>query len=393
MKITDFAIIFIGVTLPIIILVYINVSFTIKAEEQEMYYKKLIDSAIQDATQEMKQVENKDEEVDYGYSGKEDKKVSVNSQVAVNTFFNSLYNNFGIAGNDTAEKYLQMFVPVVAVIDYNGIQVSSIESYTKGGQSYLEHRIKPKRYYTISYDIVQNGSAYRVRWQGENINSGDIVKSSHTLEITMDDYVTHRGSYVANGKNVDFEVDGFYVSDTNNNSDLGKGAPNQDKQKELAKEVSDYILKNKTQIIANVLAEELTYSVNAHNTYAKSAGITYDFTFPATTEEELYDCVDNVGIIALVQGISVGNKYLNTKSYGVSKLELVTRYYFSIASKDSKYNENLYHKDTNCLEYKASNHSDITPTYVLTKQQAASATIVYKGKSYTGFYPCPICRP
>lgn len=390
MKITDFAIIFLGVTLPIIILVYINVSFTIKAGEQEMYYKKLIDSAIQDATVEMKQVENNDQEIDYGYSGTQDKKVSVNTQIAVDTFFNSLYNNFGIAGNEQAEKYLQMFVPAVAVIDYNGVQVSSIESYTKNGEQYLEHKVNPKRYYTISYDIVQNGGSYEVRWQGQK-QSGDVIKSSHTLEITMDDYVTHRGSYGTGSSATEIPVKRFYVSDTNNNSDLGKGAGAQEAK--IAKTVSDYVLENKTQIIANVLMEELTYSVNAHNSYAKSAGITYDFTFPATTEEELYDCVDNVGIIALVQGISIGNKYLNTKSYGVSKLELTTRYYFSLPNSESKYNLNLYHKDAKCLEYEVSSHQDITPSYVLTKQQAASATISYKGKAYSGFYPCPICRP
>lgn len=210
MKITDFAIIFLGVTLPIIILVYINVSFTIKAGEQEMYYKKLIDSAIQDATVEMKQVENNDQEIDYGYSGTQDKKVSVNTQIAVDTFFNSLYNNFGIAGNEQAEKYLQMFVPAVAVIDYNGVQVSSIESYTKNGEQYLEHKVNPKRYYTISYDIVQNGGNYEVRWQGQK-QSGDVIKSSHTLEITMDDYVTHRGSLGIGSTSTEIPVKRFYV--------------------------------------------------------------------------------------------------------------------------------------------------------------------------------------
>lgn len=157
MKITDFALIFIGVALPIIIIVYVNVSFTIKAEEQEMYYQKLIDSAIQDATVAMKEVENEDSEIDYGYSGEEDKKVSVNTQVAVDTFFKSFYNNLGIKGNDAAEKYIQLFVPVIAVVDYNGVQISSIENYTKNGVSYLEHKVKPKRYYTISYDIVKDG--------------------------------------------------------------------------------------------------------------------------------------------------------------------------------------------------------------------------------------------
>ena len=99
MKLTDFALIFIGVTLPIIIIVYVNVSFTIKAEEQEIYYKKIINAALNDASDQMKEVENSDVEIDYGYSGTSNNKISVNSQVAVDTFLNSLYNNFGIKGN------------------------------------------------------------------------------------------------------------------------------------------------------------------------------------------------------------------------------------------------------------------------------------------------------
>ena len=54
MKITDFALIFVGITLPIIITVYVNVSFTIKAEEQEMYYKKIINAALDDASNQLK---------------------------------------------------------------------------------------------------------------------------------------------------------------------------------------------------------------------------------------------------------------------------------------------------------------------------------------------------
>ena len=90
MKLTDFALIFIGVTLPIIIIVYVNVSFTIKAEEQEMYYKKIINAALNDASDQMKEVENSDVEIDYGYSGTSNNKISVNSQIAVDTFLNSL---------------------------------------------------------------------------------------------------------------------------------------------------------------------------------------------------------------------------------------------------------------------------------------------------------------
>ena len=141
MKITDFALIFVGITLPIIITVYVNVSFTIKAEEQEMYYKKIINSALNDASDQMKEVENEDNKIDYGYSGESDNKISVNANIAVDTFMNSLYNNFNIKGNKTAEQYLQYFIPAIAIIDYNGVQVSSIEEFTENGENVINIKL------------------------------------------------------------------------------------------------------------------------------------------------------------------------------------------------------------------------------------------------------------
>ncbi len=398
MKLTDLALVFLGVTLPIIIVVYINVSFNIKAMEQEMYYKKLIDTAISSATESMKQVENTDKEIDYGYSGTEDKKVSVNAQVAVDTFFDSLYNNFNIKGNSSAEHYLQMFVPVVAIIDYNGVQISSIEQFKKkengNEQTVIEHVLKPKTYYTYSYSIYKQNSTYKMigEGEGESALDGYELVSAHTVEFTMDDYITHRGSTYKSGGTVvknELTVKGFYISDSNNNSDLVGGISNSS----LKRKVVNKLTEIRKQIIVNTIEEQLAYAVNRHNSYARSAGITYNFTFPATTEEELSDSVDNVGILAFVQGLSVGNKYLNTKAYGVSRLELVTRYYFSVPNENSKYKMNLYHKDANCPEYLRSTHNGVTPTYVTSKQQAASARISMAGQILQGFYPCPVCNP
>ena len=69
MKLTDLSIIFVIILLPFIMIVYVNTSFVIKAEKEEMYYKKVIDSALRDATDQMKQIENSDITIDYGYSG------------------------------------------------------------------------------------------------------------------------------------------------------------------------------------------------------------------------------------------------------------------------------------------------------------------------------------
>lgn len=383
MKLTDFALLFIGITLPIIIVVYVNVSFTIKAEEQEMYYKKIINIALKDASNEMKEVENQDNEIDYGYSGIYNNKVSVNSQVAVDTFLNSLYNNFGIKGNESAEQYLQLFIPAIAIIDYNGVQVSSIES----SNSLLKHELKPKRYYSYTYYIYidPNGNASYTDDYNKAVKT---LASTHFIEFTMDDYITHR-EIIKNDK-TEKTVKSFYISDRANNSELIGGLSNDS----LLTTVEDALKNKRKEVIIDTIQKEMEYATNNNNSYASSAGIKYNFVFPTLEQEEMESQIKNVGMMALIQGISIGNRYLNTRAYSTSKLTEITRYYLSIPNvPQSKIMMNLYHKDKNCPEYKASCHTDILPSFLPTKQQAASVSAIYNGKSVEGFYPCPICNP
>ena len=330
MKITDLALIFIAVLLPIIIVVYINISFNIKAGEQELYYKKIIDTAALDAANQMKQVENEDANIDYGYSGVENSKVSVNAQVAVDTFFNNLYNNFGIKGNDAAQRYLQLFVPAIAIIDYDGVQVSSVETYKKGTVEITEHTLKPKRYYSFDYTIINDGGYKVVKGIVDDDDDYDPV-SWHHVEFTMDDYITHRGS--KNNEDT-IDVNSFYITDRKNNSDLIAGVSDSD----LLKEVEKLLTEIRKDILVDTVVKEMTYAVNNNNVHAKNAGITYTFAFPTTTNDEMYSSIENVGFMAFVQGISIGNKFLNTKAYGINSLELTTRYYLTPALDDSEVN-------------------------------------------------------
>lgn len=409
MKLTDFALIFIGVTLPIIIIVYVNVSFTIKAEEQEMYYKKVISTSLNDASDQMKEVENSDSEIDYGYSGVSNNKISVNSQVAVDTFLNSMYNNFGIKGNKDAENYLQYFIPAIAVIDYNGVQVSSIESFeddSLDGQKVVRHSLKPKKYYTYEYYIYYDSTnGYRATFSEKRDDAKESsLQSYHLIEFTMDDYVTHRGYEVINGRKEEIEVSGFYLTDTKNNYKLFSNTqPNVQSKKDCLKDTIKKLQEVRKSVIINAIESEMQFATNNNNIYASNAGIKYNFVFPTLEEGEMESQIKNVGIMALVQGISIGNRYLNTRAYSTSKLTEITRYYLTIpktddiANKNSKYIMNLYHKDVNCPEYRVSTHNNITPGYLFTKQQAASVRAVYKtGNTYItleGFYPCPICNP
>ncbi len=412
MKITDFALIFVGITLPIIITVYVNVSFTIKAEEQEMYYKKIINAALDDASNQMKEVENTDKEIDYGYSGTSDNKISVNAQVGVDTFLNSLYNNFGIKGNDTAENYLQYFIPAIAIIDYNGVQVSSIEEFTENGQNVIKHVLKPKKYYSYTYYLCATpGDVSKLTYTEDYetaVKNG--LHSTHIVEFTMDDYITHRG-YIneKSGKVTEIPVSSFYISDSKNNSKLVANVDSNASLLQREKDVLPKIISNlqnkRKSVIINSIQDEMEYATNNNNSYASQAGIRYNFVFPTLEEGEMESQIQNVGIMALVQGISIGNRYLNVRAYSTSKLTEITRYYLSIPNTDgiykTKYNLNLYHKDKNCPEYRAfasnKENVNITPSFLFTKQQAASVkAVLKKDNTYIqleGFYPCPVCNP
>lgn len=411
MKITDFALIFVGITLPIIITVYVNVSFTIKAEEQEMYYKKIINAALDDASNQMKEVENTDKEIDYGYSGTSDNKISVNAQVGVDTFLNSLYNNFGIKGNDTAENYLQYFIPAIAIIDYNGVQVSSIEQFTENGQNVIRHVLKPKKYYSYTYYLYTDvNNASKLSYTDDYEVAKSNLHSTHVIEFTMDDYITHRGYVYKNTGDIDeIGVSSFYISDSKNNSKLVTNSDSNASLSQREKDVLPKIISNlqnkRKSVIINSIQDEMEYATNNNNSYASQAGIRYNFVFPTLEEGEMESQIQNVGIMALVQGISIGNRYLNVRAYSTSKLTEITRYYLSIPNTDgiykTKYNLNLYHKDKNCPEYRAfasnKENVNITPSFLFTKQQAASVkAVLKKDNTYIqleGFYPCPVCNP
>ena len=392
MKITDFALVFIAIILPFMLVLYINITFTIKADEMDMYYQKIIESSLDDAAYEMKQVESQDKQIDYGYSDKYNKKINVNAQVGVDAFFESMYNTLGIKGNETAESYFDLFVPAVAVIEYDGVRVSKNETVTaEDGTSAVKRVLKPKRYFTYTYSIVRNDGKYSYE---PGVASSNVI-SVHTIEFTMDTNVTHRGyNYIYNEE---IEAESFYLEDNSRNSELISGVVDSEYKDSLKSEIVSHLLDMKQSIIAEVVSSELSFAVNENNLYANQAGIVYSFSFPATTEDEMYNMVDGVGIIAFVQGISVGNKYLNTKAFGVSTLDQTTRYYFTAPSTDSQIQMNLYHKVISCPEYKLCKIADMSPRYATSRQEAATSittgTLNGVKQTFTGFYPCPICNP
>ena len=408
MKLTDFALIFLAIFLPIVIITFINTSYVVKSEKNEMYYKTIINSATKDAVAAMKQVEN--ENIDYGYSGIVDKKVSINPDEAIRAYFNSLAHNFGIEGNADAIGRLKMYIPVVAVVDYDGIYIHSLEETT--GKS-LKFTTKPKVRYTYTYAIITD---YLDPITGEvtygmtnvvdtNNLAGESLLSNVIYEITftMDDYIYLNVYRIDTGAIVISK--GFYLTDMENNKELvytEKLAS--DTERALRERIVKHLSEMRKDVIAKVGMKHISYAINNHNKYARNTGLKYKFTFTVDSDTAWYETMSGIGVISVIQGISLGNRYLNYKSYSAAELSEAKKYYASVAldidteppapvggvvpEKEDRYylEYNLYHASSRCpvYDYYLSMTKDVvTPTFYRSRADAATQ----------GYYSCPICKP
>ncbi len=357
MKATDLAMIFVAILLPIVVVVYVDVSFLLKKEEQTLYYTNIIDSAINDATYAMKNVEGEELDVDYGYSGVAEKKVAVNARIAIDTFYESLYDNFDINGDSTSEAYIKSHIPAVAVVAYNGVYIYSIDNYidSKSNQQYTDYVLKPKRYFTYSYTF-SGGQVI----EAENITDENVV----TVIFTMDDYIGVIGN--------DAIVDWFYLEDNVNNKVLYEA------NYAMREKVIQHLKLVRSQVISDIVSEEMSVAINNHNLYSD---VNYEFAFPTIALSYWEEMVNNVGIIAFLQGINIGNTTLDYVAHGISGLKATDRYL--VSKKEDGISElDYYHKSSECSLYKSSSIKAFNSYYINMIDAATS-----------GYYPCPVCNP
>lgn len=394
MKIIDYAIIFVIILMPIVLAVSIDINSQIKAQNVEVYYKNLIDSAISDASQEMKELENDDIEIDYGYDKEENKKVSINAEHAVNTFLDSLYFNLGINGNKQAESLLLNYIPVALVIDYNGLHTYSMETMeyqNKDGQmqKITEHVLKPKKYYSYSYDLkkycMEEGKEDIYTCKASEIGVKIVPGNTYNVIFTLSDYIT----LIEKDASGDYTTYSRYAKDMLNKLfpsvsifDLGYSPGTleiEERQNELLVRLNDI----KKDLIINMVTDELSYAVSKHNSFAKNLGVEYSFQFSKDVAQDWYSTVQDVGVISFVQGIALGNnQYLNHYAFGGGQLNYTQKYLVTRGTTALSGYDKLYHKTENCEIYKSDQaKKDLKPLYYGSKYKAATA----------GFYPCPVC--
>lgn len=279
MKITDWAIIFVLIVGPFLEALSLNSMDLQEVNRLQLRYTTALRTAVQDAGSVLNR--NELQQFEVGYSS--DKYMRTDKELALSVLLQSLAINFGIADDSLVQAALMKYIPAVVVIDYDGYWIYALDEFSSAnGEPRLEHRWHPKRPYVYT-DSAGNSAAF-------SLDSYIRVISSTTGE----------------------EMRGWL--------------------EDLAPATAIPLLQNaevfeqvRRSTIVRQIEEDLQQVIAEHNEFTARLGFTYTFTLPTIPKEEWNNTLDDVGVIAFLQGIPIGNHYYNNFALGGGRLRKTER--------------------------------------------------------------------
>ncbi|WP_411343748.1 hypothetical protein ACE3MZ_19385 [Paenibacillus sp. WLX1005] len=301
MKITNWAIFF------VLILLFVFVKNALDQEDNrnnlqlQVRYNRAVDTATQDAAQALLTNASQPQESQYQSA----KNVRINKEEAADTFFHTMYLNFGVSHDPVGQQVLNGYIPALLVIGYDGYYVYQFEAYRNAaGETEMRHVWSPKKPY-----------AYE-------------DQDHNTYNFTLDDYVT-----------VNRAVDGKWLEGFRRDLQGDSGIP-------FLQDEASYDAARRTTIV-NTIQNDLSATINRYNMLSKQYGVSYTFTVPYIDQEQWNNTIDDAGVLAFVQGIPLGNAYYNNYALGgarIMKQDMYQgivangrKYYYSTSSCTSDY--------------------------------------------------------
>lgn len=207
----------------------------------------------------------------------------VDPQLAYEAFVKTLSLNFEVE-DSVSKDALSRYIPVFAVVDYNGLRMSVYKKYQSANGLVLDRVWLPKIPFSKS-DIEGN-----------------------VVNFTIDDNIE--------------------VYD----ADLGEWfeGPRKDVLPNVTVPMlidDDEFDKIRRQTIIDITQENIAYYINEHNVYTRELGVTYQFHFPLINEDHWYNTVDDISILAFFQGNvpSLGMHEFNEYAFVGTRLSKMDR--------------------------------------------------------------------
>ncbi|MBD8523756.1 hypothetical protein [Lysinibacillus fusiformis] len=256
MKITDFIFYYLIVAISTFFIVEATVDNTKTFAKINHQHEAAFTIATQDAINILRT--NVQPKLQFGY---ESYKINpANPQPALDTFLQSLAINYGVEDKINAD-YLSRYVPVFAIVDYDGLLLNVYKKYQGHNGEELDRVWLPKIPFSYSDD------------------EGNVVNFTIDEDIEVYDSGINEWFY---GKREEVIRDGEVTVPLLNNQ-------------------NEFDQVRRTTIV-NVLQENLAYYINEHNVYSKGLDVTYKFALPLIDQEDWYNTVDDISILAFMQG-------------------------------------------------------------------------------------------
>ncbi|MBL0385854.1 hypothetical protein JJB07_04250 [Tumebacillus sp. ITR2] len=288
MKITNFAIIAVLLLLPFFVFNGWHVTAQKASLNLETRYNAAITSAVQDGAKAL--TFNEKQEFESGYGSL--KKYRANKEAAVDAFLHSLYLSFD-AEDEATQGTLMSYIPALMVIDFDGYYLYSPQPYSGASGLESKHVFSEKKPWVFT------------------------DTSNNTIGFTLDDTVQvfdrlHNRWEDGSLDDVEKQVNREYYQ----NPLFGYNS------KELHTWATDHATFDgfRRTTIIGALQTDLEQEINSYNAYAKSQGIAYTFTLPTIDQEQWNNTVDDIGLLAFIQGIPMGDKTYNNYALGGSRI-------------------------------------------------------------------------
>ncbi|PWK05005.1 hypothetical protein [Tumebacillus permanentifrigoris] len=349
MKLTNFAVVAVLLLLPLFVFNNWHVLGQKEALHLETRYNAAITSAVQDGAQALTFNEKPEFEAGYGSV----KKYRANKEAALDTFLHTLYLNFN-AEDAVTQGTLMKYIPLVAVVDFDGYYLYEPKPYFNGTETEYRHVFSEKKPY-VYLDA-----------DGNNIG--------FTLDDTVQVYDrAHNRWEEGRLEDVEKKLNREYYVDSQN-ALLSPAMHEWVLQRQAGNNLFDNI--RRTTII-QALQQDVETEINRYNTYSQQQGITYTFTLPTIDQEQWNNTVDDIGLLAFIQGIPMGDKTYNNYALGGSRIvkrealvgvrEVITR------NPDGTvvYGNRMYSFRESCLPQFDMTNYDRTETFT-TEKEAAS---------------------
>lgn len=331
MKITDIAILVLLIFLGVSVKMDIDQRKLIQAEDLKARYNEIMLAATEDATISLLQPDNSASEdiLKLGYD-KKYMEINPNLDMALERFYETMYENMGIENDKVGQDAFKMHVPVKIVVAYDGYYVNAWQEVynSSTGKKEILEMWSPKKPYSY-YDS----------------------RNKLVISFTMDDFI-----YIFNTQT------GVSQSGRMSQFSSAYSGP-------LFSQASFDNIRRQT--IVECIQKELGYYSEKYNNIAKQMGLGYVYTIPLISNDDWNNSIKDPCFIAFLQGLPVGMESYNTFGFGGTRVIATKKYYGNTIG-----GVNYYHKE-GCPQSSGSNIK------FNSRKEAAQK----------GFYPCPFCKP